>query len=105
MGGHARFLVKELGLDEETVRSWRQQPEEVPDTRLRAILTFARQTAVDPDGVTPEHIAALRRHGLDDAAIMEVTAVVLMSAYTNTLARTFRFDEDLEPLGMRAEYF
>jgi alkylhydroperoxidase family enzyme len=106
MGGHSRFLVKEHGLSEDEVVAARAGAE--PDAlteRERALIRFARRVAERPRQIDAADIAALRTVGLDDAAIVEALSVCMMSAWTNTLADTLKFDLDLEELGMRQNYF
>ncbi|SDS43511.1 carboxymuconolactone decarboxylase family protein [Agrococcus carbonis] len=46
------------------------------DEGERALAAWARQLVRDPNGTTPDHIAALRAIGLDDRAIAALTAYV-----------------------------
>jgi len=106
MGGHSRFLVKEHGLSEDEVVAARDGAE--PDAlteRERTLIRFARRVAERPRQIDAADIAALRAVGLDDAAIVEALSVCMMSAWTNTLADTLKFDLDLEEFGMRQNYF
>lgn len=106
MGGHSRFLVKELGLSQAEVAAARAGEDVAALTeQQRVLVRFARRVAERPRQIDAEDIVALRAIGLDDAAIVEAVSVCMMSAWTNTLADTFKFDEDLETFGMRAEYF
>lgn len=106
MGGHSRFLVKEHGLSEDEVAAARAGEE--PDAltaRERTLIRFARRVAERPRQIEAADIAALRAAGMDDAAIVEALSVCMMSAWTNTLADTLKFDLDLEEFGMRQNYF
>ena len=106
MGGHSRFLVKEFGLDAETVKRIRSG-QDVPDLseRERALVRFVRKVARDPRSITESDVGALKAHGVANAEIVEALSMALLSAFTNTLALTFNFDEDLERFGMRNDYF
>lgn len=106
MGGHSRFLVKEFGLDEETVKLIRSG-QRVPDLsdRDQALIRFVRKAARDPRSMAESDIRALKAEGFDPAEIVEALSTALLSAFTNTLALTLKFEDDLEPFGMRSEYF
>ena len=106
MGGHSRFLVKEFGLDEETVKRARAGGD-VPGLsgKERALVLFARKVTEDPRQVDASDIDALRAAGVDTAEIVEALSMVMCAAFTNTLALTLKFEEDLEAFGMRREYF
>ena len=106
MGGHSRFLVKEFGLDEETVKLVRSG-QEAPalSDRERALIRFVRKVAENPRSIDESDIRALKAEELDNAEIVEALSMALLSAFTNTLALTLKFEDDLERLGMRGEYF
>lgn len=106
MGGHSQFLVKELGLSREEVEAARAGEEVAGLTeQQKALIRFARRVAEQPRQIDERDIATLRAAGLDDAMIVEALSVCMMSAWTNTLADTLKFDLDLERLGMRQGYF
>ena len=106
MGGHSRFLVKEFGLDDETVKRIRSG-QDVPhlSERERALVRFVRKVARDPRAITESDVGTLRTQGLSSAEIVEALSMALLSAFTNTLALTLNFDDDLERFGMRNDYF
>ena len=106
MGGHSRFLVQEFGLDKETVIAIREGGE-VPGFTPKelALVKFARRVAANPRQIGADDIAELRSVGLSNTEIVEAVSIVMLSAFTNTLANTFKFDEDLEAFKMRDRYF
>ena len=106
MGGHSRFLVKEFGLDAETIRQIRSG-QDVPglSDRERVLIRFVRAVARDPRSITEGDIAALKAEGVANAEIVEALSMALLSAFTNTLALTLKFEDDLDRFGMRNEYF
>lgn len=105
MGGHSRFLVKELGLTKEEVEAARVGGDiEALTEQQKVLVRFARRVAERPRQINEDDIAALRGVGLDDATIVEALSVCLMSAWTNTLSDTFKFDLDLEAFGIQ-DYF
>lgn len=106
MGGHSRFLVKEFGLDEATVKLIRSG-QDVPQLtdRDRALIRFVRKVARDPRSITESDIGALKAEGVASAEIVEALSMALLSAFTNTLALTLKFEDDLERFGMRNDYF
>jgi alkylhydroperoxidase family enzyme len=93
-------------MDRETVialREGRDAPGITP--KERALIEFARRVAANPRRIGSDDIAELRGVGLSDAEIVEAVSIVMLSAFTNTLSNTFKFDEDLEAFGMRDQYF
>jgi len=106
MGGHSRFLVQEFGLDRETViaiREGREVPGSTPSEM--ALVRFARRAAANPREIAAGDVAELKEVGLSNADIVEAVSIVMLSAFTNTLANTFKLDEDLEAFKMREGYF
>jgi alkylhydroperoxidase family enzyme len=106
MGGHSRFLVQEFKLDEETVvalREGRDAPGVTP--KERALIRFARRVAENPRQITADDVSELKNVGVSNAEIVEAVSIVMLSAFTNTLANTFKLDEDLEAFKMRDQYF
>ena len=61
----------------------------------RAIADFAVKLTLTPSAMTAEDVAALRRHGLDDAAIHHVVQVAAIFNYYDRLADGLGID--LEP--------
>jgi len=46
------------------------------DPRLEAICDYAERATRDPAGMTEEHLAPLRAHGLADADLLTLTHVI-----------------------------
>ncbi len=106
MGGHSQFLVKEFGLDRETVKSLRAGAGGPGvSAKEAALIGFARKVASGPGQLADADIQELKAAGLEDAEVVEALCVVMLSAFTNTLAQPLKFEDDLERLGMRGGYF
>ena len=106
MGGHSKFLVQEFNLDRDTViaiREGREVPGFTP--REMVLVKFARRVAGNPREIGAGDVSELKNVGLSNAAIVEAVSIVMLSAFTNTLANTFKLDEDLETFKMRDQYF
>lgn len=69
-----------------------------------ALVKYARKVAAGPPKITQADIDDLKQHGWSNQEIVETLAIVLMSAFTNTLAQSMHFEDDLERLGMEG-YF
>jgi len=105
-GGHSQFLVKEFGLDRETVKVLRGGAGGHGLTdQEETLVRFARKVAANPRSAAPADIEALRAVGLGNGEIVEALSIVMLSAFTNTMAMTLKLDEDLERFGMREGYF
>ncbi len=61
----------------------RHAPEDVFDGRELALLRYAEALTIDPAGMTPEPLEAMRAAGMDDGEILEVNQVVAYFAYAN----------------------
>ena len=106
MGGHSKFLVQEFGLDRDTVIAIREGREVTGFTpKEMALVKFARRAAANPRQIAAGDISELKKVGLSNAEIVEAVSIVMLSAFTNTLANTFKLDEDLEAFKMRDQYF
>ena len=106
MGGHSKFLVQEFGLDRDTVIAIREGREVTGFTpKEMALVKFARRAAANPRQISAGDISELKKVGLSNAEIVEAVSIVMLSAFTNTLANTFKLDEDLEAFKMRDQYF
>ncbi len=106
MGGHSQFLVKEFGLDRDTVKALRGGAGGHGLTgKEEALIRFARKLAADPRSASAADMEALRAVGLGNAEIVEALSIVMLSAFTNTMAQALKLDEDLERFGMRQGYF
>jgi alkylhydroperoxidase family enzyme len=106
MGGHSKFLVQEFGLERDTViaiREGREVPGFTP--KEMALVKFARLAAANPRQIAADDVSELKKVGLSNAEIVEAVSIVMLSAFTNTLANTFKLDEDLETFKMRDQYF
>ncbi len=61
----------------------RRAPEEVFDGRELALLRYAAALTIDPAGMTPVPLEAMRATGMDDGEILEANQVVAYFAYAN----------------------
>lgn len=98
--------MKDLGLTQPDVEAARagQAVEALTEQQLM-LVRFARRVAERPRQIEQSDVQALHAVGLDDASIMEALAVCMMSAWTNTLAETLKFDQDMEAFGLREGFF
>lgn len=69
-----------------------------------ALVRYVRKVAAGPSKVEQADVDELIRHGWDSAAIVEALSTALLSAFTNTLAQSMHFEEDLKPMGFEG-YF
>ncbi len=73
------------------------------DTRLAAILVYARKLTVEPATMVETDVAGLREAGLDDAEIFEVNQIVANFAYWARMLNGLGVTADGEPVGMYAD--
>jgi len=69
----------------------------------RCALDLARRAGQSPNEVSDETVAALRTH-FDDAAILELVAVIAMTGFTNRWNETLVTDFEEGPLGFADTY-
>jgi uncharacterized peroxidase-related enzyme len=62
--------------------------------RDRAMLDYAVKLTRDPSGMGEEDVAALRRAGLDDAAIHDVAQITALFNYYNRIADGLGIDPE-----------
>jgi uncharacterized peroxidase-related enzyme len=65
-----------------------------PDPRLRALSAFAVKLTREPASVRQEDVEALRREGLDDAAIHDAIQVIAYFNYINRVADAVGIDDE-----------
>lgn len=105
-GGHSRFLVNEFEMTREQVCEIRSNPTAAAETpQQAAILEFAQKAAIDADAIGPTDVQRLREVGIDEPVLLEVLAVVALSAVTNTVAKALKLEHDLAEFGLADEYF
>lgn len=68
---------------------WRSAP---IDAKLRATLGFLEKLTLQPDAVTSDDLAPLRREGVSDAAIEEAIHVCVLFNIYDRLADSFAFE-------------
>lgn len=56
------------------------------DERDRVMLDYVAQLTRDATRITPEHHEALRAHGFDDRAILQITLIASWFNYINRVA-------------------
>ena len=88
MESHAEFL-RLVTLDEELSQAiyrgeWRTAPG--LDDRDRAMLGYVEQLTRDATQIQREDLDALRAHGLDDTAILQVNLITSWFNYINRVA-------------------
>jgi uncharacterized peroxidase-related enzyme len=58
------------------------------DPQTRAIIDFCRALSAVPPAATPDHVAALRAHGLADSEIIDLVHAAAMFGWANRLMHT-----------------
>ncbi len=98
MGGHSRFLVQELGFDQSEVQAMRSGHGGRLTAEQRTLVSFVRRIAADPRRTVPDDVEALYAAGWTPAEIVEAIAMAMLSAFTNCLAASLHFEEDVQKL-------
>jgi uncharacterized peroxidase-related enzyme len=82
-GTHARYLVDDHGVPEETIAALCAGDLSPLEARERAVVSFARRVTRDPHAVDETDVDALRAAGYDDGAVVELL-LLLCEARTAT---------------------
>lgn len=83
MRSHAEFL-RRVTLDETFAQQLRSDYRSAPISAAeRAMLDFVVQVTKDATGVGRGDVEALRRHGFDDTAILQITLIAAWFNYIN----------------------
>ena len=85
-------LAAAVGLSEEDIQDSRRGVS--PDSKVEAVLRFARQIVDKRGGVSDGDVAQVRKAGWDDAEITEVVANVALNVYTNYFNRVAETEMD-----------
>ena len=105
-GSHSRYLVQEVGLTREQVKRAREGEDVSELTDLQKLLVaFGRRVAKNPQAINEADMTELRNAGLSDSEIVEIVAVCCFSAFTNTFTDTLKMTDDLEMMGLEADWF
>jgi uncharacterized peroxidase-related enzyme len=81
-GAIARIRARNPRIADQVATDWRKAE---LDDRQRAIVEFAVRVATQPWTVTPDHLDALRAHGLTDDDVWDVGAITALFAMSNRL--------------------
>lgn len=102
---HGVGMKRQLKGDDERFRAYRDQlDEDVPGEPFtaseRAALAYARKLTLDPGGIGPADISALRSVGLRDGHILEINQVAAYFSYANRTVTGLGVDTHGEILGL-----
>ena len=76
-----------MSLDDELVRALQEDYDNAPISAAdRAMLDYAGQVTVDATRISRDDHAALRGHGFDDRAILQITLIASWFNYINRVA-------------------
>ena len=87
MGTHAEIAALVLGSDvDDNWKDGRHGPQ------VTATAILLESVTQDPDGLSPEHLAAVRRAGVTDAALLDALYVAYVFNLVNRVADALDFD-------------
>ncbi len=80
---HGAYTLHLMGVDPDRIRSiWTFEQSEEFSAAEKAVLRFARDAAIVPSQVEPEHFASLREH-YSDRQIVEMLSVISLAGWYN----------------------
>ena len=83
-----------LGASPKVIEALLRDVKKVGDPKLRDIILFGLKCSRIPQELTKRDFEKLRRHGLDQAEIMEVIAMAAFAVYANVIADATAMDAD-----------
>lgn len=92
---HGRVLEKEFFSTEEVTRIAREGESSPLEPAEAAIMAFAEKVARQADSVTAEDVEILRRHGLEDAEIFDVSAAAAARCFFSKLLDALGVEPDV----------
>ncbi|MEM1246996.1 MAG: carboxymuconolactone decarboxylase family protein [Acidobacteriota bacterium] len=94
---HTGAVAERRGAEAELVaQAWEFETSDAFDDRQRAALRLARDAALVPNAVTPQHFEELRRH-FDEAQIVDLVAVISLFGFLNRWNDTLATHLEDEP--------
>jgi uncharacterized peroxidase-related enzyme len=75
-----------LGVEPSALEELVANVKDISPPKVRDIILFGLKCASDPQSLTEEDFASLRRHGLAQSEIMEVISMAALALYANTIA-------------------
>ena len=83
-----------LGMKPETLTQMVEDIGNLPDPKVRAIITFGLKCSRDPQSLTDEDFEMLRQEGLKESEIVELIAMSALAVYANIIADATAMDSD-----------
>ena len=83
-----------LGVMPEVLEDLVRDVNAVADTKVREMILFALKCSRDPQSLTEEDYAGLRRQGLKQSEIVEIIAMSAFAVYANIIADATAMDPD-----------
>jgi uncharacterized peroxidase-related enzyme len=84
------LTCRTLGIDEATIRTLVEDVDSITPHRIRQIIKFALQVALDPQGLTEEDYTRVRDSGISDEEMVEIIQLAAISNYMNTMSDALR---------------
>ena len=84
-----------LGVNPQTLEDLVRDVRSIADAKVRDMILFALQCSRDPQALTGEDFAMVRRHGMHDAQIMELIAMSALAVYANIVADATGVEADV----------
>ena len=96
------LYCRTLGVDEETLEMVAKDLDNFSPERLRAIIQFALDCALNPQGLTAADYERVREQGISDDELAQIIFLAALANFNDTLADSFKIEVEpgiLEALG------
>lgn len=93
---NGELTCRTVGIDEETLEMLAKDLGNVSPHRIRAVIQFALQCALDPQLLTAEDYNHVRAEGVSEEEIVEIIFIAAMANFSDTLADALKIEVDEE---------
>jgi alkylhydroperoxidase family enzyme len=88
-----KVACRSVGVDEEMLEALVKDLDAVKPQRLREIIKFAVNCALNPQGLTEADYDRVRDQGVSEEELLEIVAWAALAMYNNTLADAMKMDD------------
>jgi len=83
-----------LGVDDETLAKLAENLDAIDPPKVREIIRFGVKCARDPQRLSPDDFAALRKQGVRESEIVELISMSALAVYANIVADATAVEND-----------
>ena len=93
---NGELTCRTIGIDEDTLEMLAKDLGNVSPKRVRAVIQFALQCALDPQSLTAEDYERVRAQGVSDEELVEIIFIAAVANFSDTMADALKIEVDEE---------